>query len=152
MTMRKVRLIDMPNVEGLTPNVLWTTIYGFIALCILVAVVLTAAEKIQFWKDRRARREQERNPRLADEISNKILEQLEPRFKDIEDKLKQDKNRLDNHESLLQDARKTSEEVRNGLRAYGKTMLVLLNHADLGQSREVVEATDALNAFLADQL
>ena len=28
----------MPTVEGFTPNVLWTTVYGLLAMCILFMV------------------------------------------------------------------------------------------------------------------
>ena len=142
----------MPNVEGLTPSILWTTLYGFIAICILVTVVLTAYEKIKALKERKLQQEEARRPGLADQISRKVLEQLEPRFADIEAKLSQDKQRIDNHERLLAGVQETSDEVREGLHAYGKTMLVLLNHGNLGDSKEVKEATDELMAFLAKRI
>ena len=142
----------MPNVEGFTPSVFWTTGYGFVAICILVTVVLTAYEKVKAFRDRRAQQEEAKKPGLADQISRKVLEQLEPRFADIESKLGQDKVRIDNHERLLTGVQETSDEVREGLHAYGKTMLVLLNHGNLGDSKEVKEATDELMAFLAKRI
>lgn len=142
----------MPNVEGFTPSVFWTMIYGFIALCILVTVVLTAYEKIRALKDKRMQQEEAKKPGLADQISRKVLEQLEPRFADIEDKLDKDRNRIDNHERMLSGLQETNGAIRAGLHAYGKTMLVLLNYGNLGDSREVKEATDELNKFLAEQV
>lgn len=142
----------MPNVEGLNPSILWTTVYGFIAICLLVTVVLTAYEKLKALQDRRMQQEEAKKPGLADQISRKVLEQLEPRLADIEDKLSQDKRRIDNHERLLAGAQETSDEVRAGLHAYGKTLLVLLNHGNLGDSKEVKEATDELMAFLAKRV
>lgn len=142
----------MPNVEGFTPSVAWTTIYGFVGLCILITVVLTAYEKIKSLQEKKRRREEEGTPGLADQVSKKVLELLEPRFKDIEEKLDKDKDRIDNHERLLAGVQSTNEEIRAGLHAYGKTMLVLLNHSNVGESKEVKEATDELNKFLAERL
>lgn len=142
----------MPNVEGLTPSVLWTTLYGFIALCLLVTVVLTAWEKIRSFRERKRLQEEAKTPELADRISQKVLEQLEPRLKDIEEKLDKDKNRIDNHESMLAGMQQTNGAIRSGLHAYGKTLLVLLNHGNFGQSKEVAEAADELNKFLAEQV
>jgi len=142
----------MPTIEGLSPSVLWTTIYGFIALCLLITIVLTAAEKIRGLREVRKQQREAAQPGLADQISKKVLDQLEPRLNDIENKLKRDKTRIDNHEILLNNMDETNKQIRGGLRAYGKTMLVLLNHGNLGDSKEVREAADALNAFLADQI
>ena len=142
----------MPNVEGLTPSVLWTTIYGLVGLCILVTVVLTAYEKVQSFRDKRHQRAEAGKPSLADQISKKVLAELEPRLKDIENKLDNDKTRIDNHEHMLAGLQGTNASIRAGLHAYGKTMLVLLNHGNFGDSREVKEATDELNKFLAEQV
>lgn len=142
----------MPNLEGFTPSVLWTTIYGLVAICILVTVVLTAYEKIKGLQDRKLQREEAKQPGLADQISKKVLEQLEPRLKDIEDKLDKDKARIDNHERMLAGVQETSEKVRAGLHAYGKTMLVLLNHSNITNSKEVKEASDELNNFLVEKI
>ena len=142
----------MPNVEGFTPQVLWTTLYGFIGICLLITVVLTAYEKVRSIRERRIRIEEAKKPDLADQISKKVLEQLEPRFKEIEEKLNKDKDRLDNHEHMLVGIQETNTAVRAGLHAYGKTMLVMLNHGNLGNSKEVTEAADELNKFLAEQV
>ena len=142
----------MPTVEGLTPSVLWTTLYGFIALCLLLTIVLTLAEKLRHWRDYKKLRTEAAKPGLADEISRKVLSELEPRFEEIEDKLKSDKNRLDNHERLIREVDTTSRDIRSALRAYGKTMVVILNHGSFGESKEVKEAADALSTFLAERL
>lgn len=142
----------MPNVEGLTPSILWTTLYGLVGICILIAVVMTAYEKISAFREKKAQKEEAKRPGLADQISKKVLEQLEPRFKEIENKLDHDKKRIDNHERLLADIQETSDEVRAGLHAYGKTLLVLLNHSNLASTKEVKEATDELTKFLAERV
>lgn len=142
----------MPSVEGFTPDVFWTTMYGFIALCVLVVIVLNAYEKIRAIRERRKQQIEAQQPGLADQISRKVLEQLEPRFREIEDKLQKDENRLDNHETLFNRIQDTNKEIRAGLHAYGKTMLVLLNHGNFGSSTEVKEATDELNKFLAERV
>lgn len=141
----------MPNVEGFTPTVLWTTIYGFIALCILITVVLTAEEKIRKLRQYKKEKRASEQPGLADEISQKVISQLEPRLHEIEEKLDKDKTRLDNHERMISDAKQTNDDIRTGLRAYGKTMLVLLDYGDFGESKELIEAKNELNKFLAER-
>lgn len=142
----------MPTIEGFTPSVAWTTGYGVIAICIIVSLVLTAYEKIQHVRDRKKKAMEAQQPGLADQISKKVLDQFEPRLKDIEVKLDKDKARLDNHEQLFDQIQKTNTEIRDGLHAYGKTMLVLLNHGDFGQSKEVKDASDELTRFLAERV
>ena len=142
----------MPNVDAISHDMLWTTLLGIILIFGLITVVLTAIEKIRAHRDYNKRQRELGQPGIADQISKKVLEQLEPRIHEIEIKLSKDKSRLDNHETMLQEAEKTNKEIRSGLRAYGKTMLILLNHGNLGDSKEVKEAADELNAFLADRI
>ena len=51
----------MPTVEGFTPAILWTTIYGFMALCLLFMIVFKVYEAIKtILNDRKRKREAEK--------------------------------------------------------------------------------------------
>ncbi len=146
-------MIAVPAIEGITPNDLWTTIYTILALCVLFMVVYKVFDAIRNEIERRKRKKEAQAPDLADKISRKVIEKLEPRFQEIEKNLNKDKSRLDNHDLILSDMQAGQQDVRDGLVAVCKTLLVILSYGDFGQnSKEVKEATADLTNFLAGRL
>ena len=73
-------MIAVPAIEGITPNDLWTTIYTILALCVLFIVVYKVFDAIRNELERRKRKKEAQAPDLADKISRKVIEKLEPRF------------------------------------------------------------------------
>ena len=96
----------MPTVEGFTPDVLWTTIYGVVAIGLLFLIGYKVYDAIHTIIQRRRDRNEAQKPDFAEQVSQKVIEKLEPRFKEIEKNLGRDKQRLDNHERLISDAAK----------------------------------------------
>ena len=142
----------MPTVEGFTPAILWTTIYGFMALCLLFMIVFKVYEAIKtILNDRKRKREAEK-PDFAEEVSRKVIEKLEPRFAKIEENLDKDKSRLDTHETVLASMRDGQKEVRDGLTAICKFMLVISTYGNIGNNEKVQEANTDLQKYLAERL
>lgn len=143
----------MPTVEGLTPAVLWTTLYGFIALCILFIVVYKVYDAIRTIMDRKRRQRESEKPDFAEEVSQKVIDKLEPRFKEIERNLDRDKSRLDNHEMIIADAKKAQEETRDGLVAICKYLMAITQYSNLGSNNsKMEEATAEMTQYLATKI
>lgn len=142
----------MPTVEGLTPDVLWTTIYGVLALCLLFMIVFKVYEAINTIVERRRRRHEAAKPDFAEEVSRKVIEKLEPRFAKIEENLDRDKSRLDNHEISLANIHGGQQEIHDGLAAMCKFLLVAGAYGSFGDDPKIKEANAELQKYLAEKL
>lgn len=142
----------MPTVENFTPQVLWTTIYGILALCILFMIVYKVYDAIRTIMERRRCKKEAEKPNFAEEVSQKVTEKLEPRFREIEKNLAQDKKRLDNHEIAIADMRHGHDEIHDGLTAICKFMLVISTYGNLGNNEKIMDATAELQKFLAERM
>lgn len=142
----------MPTVEGLNPQVLWTTMYGIFAVGLLFLIGFRVYDAIHtILKRRKDRRESER-PDFADQVSQKVIEKLEPRFREIEENLDKDKRRLETHENMLTQISQGHEEIHDGLAAICKFMLVVSSYGNFGDSEEIRKANTELQNFLAEKL
>ena len=143
----------MPTVEGLTPQVLWTTIYGLLALCILFMVVYKVYDAIRTIIERHKKKKESERPDFAEEVSRKVIEKLEPRFNDIERNLAKDKTRLDSHELMISDAKAAHEEARDGLVAICKYLMAMTQYGNVGgNSKEMKDATAEMTQYLATKI
>lgn len=142
----------MPTVEGLTPNVLWTTVYGMLALCLLFMVVYKVYDAVHTIMERRRHRNAASRPDFAEEVSRKVIEKLEPRFAKIEENLNKDKSRLDNHETALSGIQEGQKQVKDGLTAICKFMLIISTYGNIGDHEKVKEASLELQNFLAENM
>lgn len=143
----------MPTVEGFTPAVLWTTIYGMLALCILFMVVYKVYDAIRTILQRRRERLESSRPDFAEAVSQKVMEKLEPRFKEIEKNLDKDKERLDNHESLITNIKQNQKETQEGLVAICKYLMAMAQFGHVGgDSVEMKDATTEMTQYLATKI
>ena len=143
----------MPTVEGFTPQVFWTTVYGIIALCILFMIVYKVYDAIRTMMQRHKQKVEAEKPNFAEEVSQKVIDKLEPRFKEIEQNLAKDKNRLDNHETIIYAMRDTQQDTRDGLVAICKYLMAMVQYSDIGGSRkEMKEATAEMTRYLATKI
>lgn len=142
----------MPTVENFTPELLWATIYGVIGLCILFMVVYKVYDAIRNEVERKRTARAAREPDLADRVSKKVLENLEPRFQEIEQNLARDKRRLDDHDALFVTTKQSQEDTKDGLIAICKTLLVITSAGDSANGDKLKEAHDELTKYLACRL
>ena len=90
--------------------------------------------------------------KLADEISAKVLENLEPRFAEIEKKLSNDNTRIGEHTRELDEHRKRMDSMETGQRAICRGVLALLSHEINGNSTDKLkEAQTGISNYLIDK-
>lgn len=142
----------MPTVEGFTPTVAWTTLYGIVALGLLFLIGYRVYDAIHTIVVRSRQRKAAEKPDFAEEVSTKVMEKLEPRFEQIETNLTKDKRRLEAHEALIHNIDSGNKEIHDGLSAICKSMLVIITYGDLGDNDKIKEASIELQKFLAEKL
>ena len=143
----------MADIKGLTPDVLWVTFSGLVAMGLIFMVGFNVYDAIHKIIQRRRDREEAKRPDLADKISRQVLDKLEPRLSEIESKLDRDKARIDKHESLIIETEKTQRETRDGLVAICKYLMAITQYGNLGgNSKEMNDATAEMTKYLASRL
>lgn len=143
----------MPTVEGFTPQVLWTTIYGLLALCILFMLVYKVYEAIQAIIKRYNDKKEAEKPDFAEAVSRKVIEKLEPRFKEIEKNLARDKVRIDQHDVVLSYMESSQKDTRDGLAAICKYLMAIVQFGNINTDcKEMRDATAEMNNYLVSNL
>lgn len=142
----------MPTVEGFTPEIAWTTLYGFFALCLLFLIGFRVYDAIHTIIERRRQRKESEKPDFAKKVSKQVIAELDPRLADIEENLRKDKARLEAHERLIDNIERGQSDVHDGLTAIAKFMLVISTYGNIGTNEKVKEASADLQKFLAERL
>jgi len=88
-------------IEGITPTMLWNFVLVALGLCAVVILVYKVIEIARKEHKRKVEQQQLHGRDLTDEIADKVMAKMEPKFQAIEDKLSADKERLDSHERRL---------------------------------------------------
>jgi uncharacterized protein (UPF0210 family) len=135
-------------IEGITPDALWTFLTVAVGLCALIILGDKVLTVFRNWKKRR----EEPADKLADEISAKVLEKLEPRFQAIDQKLSNDKATIDSHTRQIESLAKRADGTDTGIKAINRGVLALLNHAlHNGNTDELENAQKGINDYLIDR-
>lgn len=143
----------MPTVENFTPTVFWTTIYGVLAICILFMIVYRVYDAIRTIMERKRQKAEAAKPDFAEAVSRKVIEKLEPRFKEIEANLGRDKSRLDNHDVIISGIQQGQSETREGLVAICKYLMAIAQYTSIGNdSKELKAATSDMTQYLATKI
>lgn len=137
----------MQPIEGVTPGMLWIALIVLIAgasLYVLYGKVRETRSKLKKMNDPEGK--------LADEISTKVLESLEPRFAEIDRKLSNDKAVIDSHTRQIDALSSRTDGSEDGIKALSRGVLALLNHAlHNGNSDELEHAQQTLNDYLIEK-
>jgi hypothetical protein len=142
----------MPTVEGFTPEIAWTTLYGFFALCLLFLIGFRVYDAFHTIIERRRQRKESEKPDFAKKVSKQVITEIGPRLDDIEENLRKDKARLEAHERLIENIERGQSDVHDGLTAIAKFMLVISTYGNIGNNEKVKEASADLQKFLAERL
>jgi uncharacterized protein (UPF0210 family) len=135
-------------IEGITPDALWTFLTVDVGLCALIILGDKVFTVFRNWK----KRSEEPADKLADEISAKVLEKLEPRFQAIDQKLSNDKATIDSHTRQIESLAKRADGTDTGIKAINRGVLALLNHAlHNGNTDELENAQKGINDYLIDR-
>lgn len=80
---------------------LWTALIVFLGLCAVYLLIDKVISSIRGHVERKALARSGPQAKLAEDISSKVIEMLEPRFNGIDQKLTSDNDRLNAHERRL---------------------------------------------------
>lgn len=131
-------------IEGITPGMIWT----FVAVLVGLAALYVLYGKV---RETYAKNKRMKDPekKLADEISARVLEKLEPRFADIDRKFANDKDAIDRHTRQIEALTSRSDGYDEGIKALLRGVLALLNHAlHNGNTDELEHAQHGINDYL----
>lgn len=119
--------------EELTPSAIWTAVGVFVGLLLLFVIVVNAVEK---WRSLRKPKEEKAT-------------QTEERFKSIEDKLANDKARLDGIDHRMNLLARDADDIYTGFGVMCKALGALLDHElHNGNADQMQDASCALNTYL----
>ena len=136
-------------IEGITPSMLWNFGYIMLALIAIVITIEKIPDMVWKWKDRKRKAEQTTSDAVADEISAKVMDKLEPRFDEIDEKLKSDKLRLDSHDYALNAIHRAQHDISDGFSVICYAIIAILNHEIHNGNRDEMEgALGKLHEYL----
>lgn len=141
----------MQPIEGITPEALWTFL---VVLVGLGALIVLGDKVMDVWRKHKARKAVNEGPEghLAEEISKKVMEKLEPRFSEIDRKLANDKALLDDHTRRLSTYESKFTQQEEGQRAICRGVLALLSHEINGNSTDKLrEALEGIKNYLIEK-
>lgn len=139
-----------PTIEGITPSMLWNFGYTLLGIIAVIVCLEKVPDIIWKWKDRKKQAEEIPQANFADEICDKIMDKLEPRFQKIDSKLNEDKLRLDNHEYALNGIHKAQADISEGFSVMCYALIAVLNHSiHNGNKDEMEEALAKLHEYLS---
>lgn len=140
---------NLPTIEGFSPDMLWTTLYVLVGIGALIVL----ADKVRSVFSGAKERKRARKPELADEISAKVIESLEPRFEEYDRKLANDKALLENHTRQIEAINRRTDSQDAGIRALCHGMAALLDNADkCGNAGEEIKAAKKMfTDYLTDK-
>ena len=137
---------QLPAIEGITPGYLWIFAAVGVGLLTVALLVFKLVEFIQGQKDRKENRAKQQHARdgkdFTDEVADKVLEKLEPRFAEIEKNLKRDKERIEIHEASINGMNATLGAVRDGMEVVTNALAAVLDFSlHNGNSDEMQKAS-----------
>lgn len=139
------------TIEGVTPQMLWTALIVLIAGATLYVLY---GKVVDTYRKQREIKRSANDPgdKLADEISAKVMEKLEPRFLEINRKLDNDKAAISNHTREIDTLSKRADSSESGMKALNRGVLALLNHAlHNGNANELEDAQKGINDYLIEK-
>lgn len=135
-------------IEGITPSMLWNFILVLLGICAIVVLVYKVIEIVRKEHERKEQKNRLSGRDLTDEIADKVLSKLEPRFNDIESKLDTDKSRLDNHEASIRSLNGSIDSIKEGMQVTADALTAILDHElHNGNTDQMQKARDELQKY-----
>ena len=137
-------------IEGVTPSMLWDFGYTMLGIIAIIVLLEKIPDLVWKWKDRKKKAAEGPKADFADDISERIINKLEPRFDEINEKLRADKARLDSHEYALSGMHKAQVDISEGFSVLCYAMIAVLNHGiHNGNKDEMEQALNRLHEYLS---
>lgn len=135
-------------IEGITPDMLWNFILVALALCAVAVLVYKVVEIVRKERERKAQQALRGDASLTDEIAEKVLEKLEPRFAEIDRKLDRDKERLEMHESNINGINSTLGVIKEGMEVTVNALAEVVDNAlHNGNTAQMEKASNELRRY-----
>lgn len=153
---------EVPKIEGISPDMLWTFCVVLVGLMALVVLVYKVVEIVRKERERKQNRETMAGQDITDRIANKVMEKLEPkinakfeeintRFASIDEKLSNDKQVIEMHTRQLNANEDRVKKLEDGNKALCHGIFALLSHIVTGNSVDKLKRTqDAMKNYLID--
>lgn len=142
-------MTELPAIEGFTPDMLWIFLIVLIGLAALFVLAYKVVDIVRKEVERKKERKQAEKPELADEISSKVIQLLEPRMSEIDRKLENDKSVLDMHTRQINALGTRTDTQESGILALSMGVLALINHTLYdGNSDELTNAKTEINNYV----
>ena len=135
-------------IEGITPDMLWNFILVALALCAVAVLVYKVVEIVRKERERKAQQALRGDASLTDEIAEKVLEKLEPRFEEIDRKLDRDKERLEMHEININGINSTLGVIKEGMEVTVNALAEVVDNAlHNGNTAQMEKASNELRRY-----
>lgn len=135
-------------IEGITPAMLWDFVLVLLGLCAVIVTVYKVVEIIRKEHERKEEKARRNGKDFTDEIAEKVLAKLEPRFKEIDEKLDRDKKRLEVHESYINQINTALSSIREGMEVSCNALAEVLDHElHNGNGSEMEKASAELRKY-----
>lgn len=131
---------QLPAVEGIVPSYLWIFVCVCVGLLTISLMIFKVIEFAQGQKDRKQRQQTNGDAGLADDVTAKVCERLEPKFEKINEKLAADKERLDSHEKRLNEQEQSLRKISKDTEQIMNVLDGLLMHFISGNDTEKLKA------------
>lgn len=149
--------MELDKIEGFTPSMIWTFCIVLVGLAAIVVLFAKVADIVRDARKRRTEPLVEMNQQLADEISEKVMHKIEPKFDEInrrlnetDRKLGNDKETLDMHSRAINTIQESNASIREGFSVLCTGLMATLNHElHNGNGDEMQEAVKDINKYLA---
>lgn len=142
-------------IEGITPNMIWTTLIVFVGLMALYVLFGKARDVFRNEKKQKREAQELQGQDVTDRIANKVMEKLEPKlnekFAEIDRKLAADKETIELHTTQLNANESRVRQLENGNKALCHGVFALLSHEVNGNSIDKLKkAQDGMKNYLID--
>ena len=127
---------------------LWNFILVALALCAVAVLVYKVVEIVRKERERKAQQALRGDASLTDEIAEKVLEKLEPRFEEIDRKLDRDKERLEMHEININGINSTLGVIKEGMEVTVNALAEVVDNAlHNGNTAQMEKASNELRRY-----
>ena len=154
--------MEVPKIEGITPEMLWTFLVVLVGLMALVVLGHKVIEILRAEHQRKADKQTLAGEDVTDRIADKVMDKLSPKlderfteinakFDEVNEKLANDKETLHLHTTQLNAYEDRVGKLEGSNKALCHGVLALLSHEVNGNSVEkITKAHDAMKNYLID--
>ena len=140
-------MTNLPTLEGLTPTVLWITLFGLICLGSLVVLADKVAEVFRKRRQRIAERSA-----VSDTTLHSQLREIDSKLSSIDDFIQESDRRFSRDNRRLYELESKYEDINHGIKALCRSSLAHLNHDITGNHVETLkDALNEINEYLTDR-